>query len=132
MDVAFTRNRMKIVAELHQTASKPHCSHFISHSCVFCPAHSHYRHLDTQQGEQDREIDMGLMWCACQKGNLTFHVLTTLHAPPSCVHASFGLSTTPRVCVYSCISKVLCNSLENGFVGEGLVRWRERFSSAAH
>lgn len=32
----------------------------------------------------------------------------------------------------SWISKVLCSSVEKGFVGEGVVRWRERLSSAAH
>ncbi|TNN38834.1 hypothetical protein EYF80_050996 [Liparis tanakae] len=32
----------------------------------------------------------------------------------------------------SWISKVLCSSVEKGFVGEGVVRWRERPSRAAH
>lgn len=33
---------------------------------------------------------------------------------------------------HSWISKVLCSSREKGFVGEGVVRWRERPSNAAH
>lgn len=33
---------------------------------------------------------------------------------------------------HSWISKVLCSSLEKGFVGEGVVRWRDRPSKAAH
>lgn len=91
----FTRNRMKTVTEHHHIASKLPWSLHLTLLCLLPSSQLTLRTFRHTAREQDREIDMGLMWCACQKGSLTFHVLTTLQAPPSWVHASFGLSPTP-------------------------------------
>lgn len=47
-----------------------------------------------------------------------------------------GACSRPAPCMFlslqSWISKVFCSSVEKGFVGEGVVRWRPRPSRAAH
>lgn len=54
------------------------------------------------------------------------HSVTHLLSHVLRVHLLSNLS------LQSWISKVLCSSVEKGFVGEGVVRWRERPSRAAH